>query len=631
MLTIFYFEGMAEVEKTKRKRKRKNNGNSKMAKMDLEREKKFIDKEEKEIKKYEKLLKLKSYTKRNKLPKSFYYDGLGELLEFCDNKQYSNRVVTDEGEEDAFAELRNRKPKQVQPKAKAAESDHEEDDDDEDDDSFDEDDEEMEMDEADEEVEDEKGEAEELSDNDEEGQDDDFENKEEEEEEEHEKPKKSAKKESKSGYREDIYGFLRDKDGNIVKSEAEQRSKEDFLNSNVVVEETLQRKLRGLVNRLTANNIKVISNEILALYKGHSRAVINQGILNVFDRVIIKVDYIVPVKLVAEMAMLVAILHSEIGEEVGAFFIHSAVRHFDALFSDTSTWNDTKQLNNTVIFILNLYTAGLVDSVIVYDIIDKFCEQFSQEKSIEIIDLMLKASGFQLRKDDPVRMKSLIMAIQQLSSSVDQSGLSGTRIRFVLESLTAIKNNNMAKLKVKEPVVMGELIESTLKGVIKKPRVQFIPGQYATVIQSAHWFSFTANIVPLEAIKGGGGSEEAKQEEEEKVTTSAKSLDKLVDYRLRDQLCKKLRINTPLRRDLFTALFACNDYLDAACKLVSIGKKQFSEVVNVVLHVAVNEKTYNPFYYHLLQHLTTCDRKYKVRYGGFTSLFLALTLFCSCC
>lgn len=571
-----------------------------MAKLDVEREKKFIIKEEKEIKKYEKLLKLKSYTKRNKLPKSFYYDGLGELLEFCDNKQYSNRVVADE-EEDAFAELRNRKP-HVKPKAEIEESDQE-------DDSFSDDSRD-----SDEEVI-----AEEMSDN--EDADEEIENKEEIDEEEDERPKKIAKKEKKDGFHEDIYGFLRDKDGNIVKSEAEKRSKEDFLNSNVVVDETLQRKLRGLLNRLTATNIKVISNEILDLYKGHSRAVINQGILNCFEKVIIKVDYNVPVKLVSEMAILVAILHSEIGEEVGAFFIHSAIRHFDTLFNDTANWNSSKQLNNTVIFILNLYTAGLVDSVIVYDILDKFCDQFSQEKSIEIIDLMLKASGFLLRKDDAARMKSLIVNIQQLSSSVDQSGLSGTRIKFVLESLTAIKNNNMAKIKVTEPLVMSELIESTLKGVIKKGRVQFIAGQYATVIQSAHWFSYTATIVPLEAINAEG---EAKEEE----MTSTNLTEEKVDYRLRDQLCKKLRINTPLRKDLFTGIFACNDYLDAACKLISIGKKQFSEVVNVVLHVAVNEKNYNPFYYHLLQHLTTCDRKYRVCIlGSFKKISLLTNFF----
>ncbi|OTF81467.1 nucleolar MIF4G domain-containing protein 1-like protein, partial [Euroglyphus maynei] len=37
-----------------------------------------------------------------------------------------------------------------------------------------------------------------------------------------------------------------------------------------------------------------------------------------------------------------------------------------------------------------------------------------------------------------------------------------------------------------------------------------------------------------------------------------------------------------------------------------------AEIINVILHVAINEKHYNQFYFYLLQHLTKLDRKYRL-------------------
>jgi len=595
-------------EKPKRKRthKKKNNDNNKLKKshFDVEREKRFIRNEERDIKKYEKMLKLKNYTKRSRLPKSFYLDGLGELIEICDRKQYDNRIeVSDDGIDFAGREnLGKKKKKKEEEQGEEIEFDEEDDEVDEqemnDDESVEGEDEEIEEmnSEIHEDVEGEEG--------------DDFDDEEEEDDEvEEEQPKitkTKPKKLNKDGFYEDIYGFIRDKDGNIVKPDQpdHQQQKQDILNSNVTVDEQIQRKLRGLLNRLTADNIKVISREIVDLYRNNSRAVINQGLLNCVEKSLIGLDYQVPSKLASEFAILVAVLHTELGEEVGAFFVHAAIRHFDVQFQDPTRWTESKQLNNTLVLIINLYATGLIDSAVIYDILDKFCVEFSNEKSIEIIDFTLKNSGFMLRKDDASKMKSLIMRIQELSSDVDLSGLSGSRIKFILDSLTAIKNNNVAKLRVNDPLVLGELIESTLKSVIKRARVSTIPGQYAAVIQSAHWFSFTRTIVPLDAIN----AKEATTEEKQVIMDDNNK----IDYALRDKLCRKLRINTPLRKDLFTVLLQCSDYLDAACRLISVGKKQFSEVINVVLHVAINEKCFNQFYFHLLQHLTTCDRKYKV-------------------
>uniref|UniRef100_A0A6P6Y4S7 Nucleolar MIF4G domain-containing protein 1-like n=1 Tax=Dermatophagoides pteronyssinus TaxID=6956 RepID=A0A6P6Y4S7_DERPT len=554
-----------KIVKEKKKKKKRPPSNVKSSAL-IAHQRRLIREEEKEIKRYEKLLKLRSYTKRNKLPKSFYLDGLADLIEFCNGRNENDDG--EEAEEDS-SNVQQLEDHDIEPSSSSDE---------------------------------EKEESEES------------ENELECEDEEDSEEKKPEESETNDELREDIYGFLRDKHGNIVQEQnnrMDEAEKEKFI-SNVVVDDNVQRKLRGLLNRLTSSNIRVISNDIIKLNSSHSRHIINKGIMNCLDKIIIQCEHSLPAKLFAELAMLIAILNFEMSDDIGGYFIHSLVCRFDAAFTDVTAWNvSNKRLNNILILLLNIHTTGLIDHQLIYDIIDKFLDKLDNEKSIEIIDSILKTSGFLLRKEDPAKMKSLILRIQTLSHDFlsEQMVDSGNRVKFILESLVAIKNNNMSKIKTNETVVMTDLIETTLKSVIKKPRVPSIPGQYSTILQSSHWFSYTKQIIPLESIKG---SDLQQTSSSSTATTTTTILNETIDSNKLDRLCRTLRLNTPLRRQLFSAIFTCCDYLDAAGKLISIGRKQPAEIINVILHVAINEKCFNQFYFYLLQHLIKLDRKYRL-------------------
>jgi len=53
---------------------------------------------------------------------------------------------------------------------------------------------------------------------------------------------------------------------------------------------------------------------------------------------------------------------------------------------------------------------------LLYQILGKLAEKFT-EKEIELILLILKTVGFQLRKDDPTAMKDLILSLQQKANN----------------------------------------------------------------------------------------------------------------------------------------------------------------------------------------------------------------------
>jgi len=52
-----------------------------------------------------------------------------------------------------------------------------------------------------------------------------------------------------------------------------------------------------------------------------------------------------------------------------------------------------------------------------YQILQKLATKFT-EKEIELILLILKTVGFQLRKDDPIALKELILNLQQKANNV---------------------------------------------------------------------------------------------------------------------------------------------------------------------------------------------------------------------
>ena len=75
--------------------------------------------------------------------------------------------------------------------------------------------------------------------------------------------------------------------------------------------------------------------------------------------------------------------------------------------------------------------------------------------------------GFSLRKDDPTGLKELILSIQTKASSPEVTALKDqSRIRFMLDILMAIRNNNMRKIPNYDPEHLQHL-QKMMKGFLR--------------------------------------------------------------------------------------------------------------------------------------------------------------------
>merc|ERR1719369_275674 len=141
---------------------------------------------------------------------------------------------------------------------------------------------------------------------------------------------------------EDIYGRKRDTDGNIIKEttignesdtdlsknpEPETKSKyiPPALRNKPATENEaskaallrLKKQLKGMLNRLAETNMVSIAKQVEGLYREHSRNDLNMTLTDLLLFSLVGLT-VTPIRLVMEHVLLLAILHANVGTEVGA-------------------------------------------------------------------------------------------------------------------------------------------------------------------------------------------------------------------------------------------------------------------------------------------------------------------------
>ncbi|XP_076653912.1 nucleolar MIF4G domain-containing protein 1 [Halictus rubicundus] len=398
---------------------------------------------------------------------------------------------------------------------------------------------------------------------------------------------------------EDIYGRKRNRDGKVIHELDTHKSHiAQIHNINEDDEKllSLKRKLKGCMNRVAENNMHTICNQIEEMYMANSRNNMNYLLTKLtFEAVI--ADVITPNRLVCEYMMMIAILHANVGVEIGAHFLEKLVKKFIEII-DTPQDVENKRLDNVILMISHLYNFKVYGHKLLYQILDRLTTKFT-EKEIDLILLVLRTVGFALRKDDPSALKEFIQKLQQRASRNNEQS---SRVRFMLDVLLAIKNNNVSKIPQYDPSHV-EHLKKVLRTVIRKGN---IIAQFNVTLEdllhadeNGKWWvvgsawTGSSNTASHEIVKT-----------QEKFCFGKKIL----------ELAEKQRMNTDTRRNIFCILMTAEDYVDAFENLHHLGLKeqQAEEIIHVLMHCCLQEKKFNPYYAVLAQKLCEYNRKYQL-------------------
>jgi nucleolar MIF4G domain-containing protein 1 len=275
--------------------------------------------------------------------------------------------------------------------------------------------------------------------------------------------------ETSSSLKEDIYGRFVDKKGNVTATEKYtppgKRLKE-LLDSKTAESSMklirLSKQLNGLLNRLSTSNINSIANQIIQIFYSneYTRYDLIQTLYDLLKNSLIKSNCITPMRLIIEHASLIQVLSANVGIELGATLLQKICSMIHNNLSENSSYLlENKTLDNLVLFLCYLYNFKITSSNLIVDLIknhlteELVVEKMDKiEKTIDVILVILRSAGFLLRKDDPINLKEIILKLQTNMNAIKsslQANLNESinkRLMFMIESINAIKNNDIRRL-----------------------------------------------------------------------------------------------------------------------------------------------------------------------------------------
>ncbi|XP_055528264.1 nucleolar MIF4G domain-containing protein 1 homolog [Wyeomyia smithii] len=420
--------------------------------------------------------------------------------------------------------------------------------------------------------------------------------------------------EEPTGTWEDIYGRKRDQEGNIIKEGSGsgkyipphiRARMESGTASDAKQQEKLQklkRQLKGQINRLAESNVHRISIELDNLYMQHARFDMNSTLTDLILEAIVS-QSLAPERMVLEHTLLVTILHANVGSEVGSHFLETVVEKFNSMIGRIDAFDvKDKTLDNCVFILCHLYTYQIFKNKLMYDVIDRLLDNFC-EKAVECILLVLRSIGFVLRKDDPLALKEMIQKVQKKAAEASDEMKNDARVKYMLNSLLAVKNNNMNKIPQYDPSLV-EHFRKILKGMITS-------GKYVSTLnigledllnvdERGKWWLVGSAWHGNKDGKGVG-----------KEGSDTKSSEGGFSQQLQE-LARKQRMNTDDKRSVFCVIMSAEDYLDAFDKILRLAIKDQRVVVTVIIHCCLSEKDYNPYYSILSQKFCEYDRRYQL-------------------
>ncbi|XP_038654310.1 nucleolar MIF4G domain-containing protein 1 isoform X2 [Scyliorhinus canicula] len=362
----------------------------------------------------------------------------------------------------------------------------------------------------------------------------------------------------------------------------------------------LKKNVKGLLNRLSEPNMASISNQLEEFYMTNSRKDMNDTLTDVLLAACVT-PALMPDRLMMEHVLLISILHHNVGIEVGGHVLETIVKQFD---EHSRSISETKECDNLINLIAHFYNFHVIQCVLVFDILKKLTSNF-KEKDIALILLLLKQVGFTLRKDDAAALRDLIIEAQNKANSVGKQFQDQTRIRFMLETMLALKNNDMRKIPGYDPEPV-EKLRKLQRSLIHNNRGDFLLRatleNLLTADQVGRWWIVGSSWSGVPMIEDTS----TKKQQNIVGEVSGKIM----------ELARKQRMNTDIRKNIFCVMMTSEDYLDAFEKLLRLGLKdqQEREIIHVLLHCCLQEKIFNPFYAFLVEKFCEYDRRFQMTF-----------------
>lgn len=344
----------------------------------------------------------------------------------------------------------------------------------------------------------------------------------------------------------------------------------------------LQRAIKGPLNKLSESNLGAIVNEISALYLNHPRQAVTETLTTILLESVVQQGRLLTTFVLLHATLIVAIYRLQ-GVDCGAYFVQTLIQQYEAFKADPTK---SKEALNSASLLSSIFTFQLVSSKLLFDIIKELINDLS-ETNADILLKVIRSSGNQMRSEDPAALKEIVILVTAKHSALPKEKVTA-RMQFLVDTITSLKNNKLSVANddsAETAVRLKKFLGTSIASKAADP-LQVSLDDIRNVETRGKWWLVGS------AWKGQDASSDPLVDE----VAVNDVLDSAEPNWL--ELARAQRMNTDIRRAIFISIMSANDYVDALTKLdkLALKKAQEREIPRILVHCAVVEPAWNPYY-----------------------------------
>ncbi|KAH6653717.1 hypothetical protein BKA67DRAFT_257764 [Truncatella angustata] len=357
------------------------------------------------------------------------------------------------------------------------------------------------------------------------------------------------------------------------------------------VDAQLRRRVQGLINRLTNENMLGILKDFSGLYDNFPRQSVTSALVNLLITLVSSPEPR-PGSFFTMIAGFIAAAYKALGVHVSANLVQKIVQVFREHYDQASGNQSDAGTKHLIILLSELYNMQVVGARLIFDYVRLFLVKLS-ELNTELLLRIIQTCGPSLRREDPRALKEILGLIKP----ADLKNAS-VRTSFMMEEM-----RNLGTNKSKAASLNKDLAE--MRTQIRK--------RIGTLSGSREIQPLNVGLKDIEnADKNGqwwvvGASWSGNREKETKAESTDEVVDDTADFIDNDdlgipdlwQLAKAQGFNTEVRQQIFVALHSATDCQNAELLLrkLRLNKYQRKEMPEVIVRSGEGQAEFNKYYW----------------------------------
>lgn len=381
------------------------------------------------------------------------------------------------------------------------------------------------------------------------------------------------------------------------------------------VEAQLRRRIQGLINRLTNDNMTGILKDITDLYQTNPRQLVTSTLVDLIMALVCSPEKR-PDSFFTMIAGFIAAVHKTMGVAVSAQFLQQLVETLERRTAAASGDQSDAGSRHLVSLLAELYNMQVIGCNLIFDYVRLFLDTLS-ELNTELLLRIIQLCGPSLRRDDPRALRDIVNRVQPTTAK-DTS----VRTRFMIDEMKKLQGNKAKAVARNRDLAEQRTLLRKRIGMLRGTHdVQPLRVGLKDILDSetqgkwwlvgASWLGNQSGQDKGATTKNRGGDDDEDDLADETITEVDDDLG-IPDLW---QLAREQGFNTDVRQRIFVALHAATDCegADLLVQKLRLNKHQRKEIAEVIVRSGERQNVYN-HYYALLAERFSGDKEMRFQF-----------------